>query len=88
MAAREVLSSPFIGQSFRNFIETIHSPDTRGAYKNSLSLYLKYRKYDTCDQLLHEDPKIIQMQLQEYVIYMRDELQVSKSTINNRLAAI
>jgi integrase len=78
----------FTGQAYRNFIETIHSPETRGAYKNSLSLFLRYKGVDTCKQLLIGDPKMIQSQLIDYVIYMREELQLSQSTINNRIAAI
>ena len=78
----------FAGQSYRNFIETIHSRFTRTAYKNSLSLYLRHRGVNDCEQLLQVDPKIIQSQLIDYVIYLREELQLSQSTINNRISAV
>jgi integrase len=78
----------FTGQAYRNFIQAVHSPYSRGAYKNSLSLYLRYRGFNTCDQILQEDQKIAQAHLVDYTIYMREELQLSKSTINNRLAAV
>lgn len=67
----------FTGPSYRNFIQTIHSPDTKGAYRNSLSLYLRFKKVHSCEQLI-EDPTIIQAQLIDYIIYMREELQLSQ----------
>ena len=42
--------------------ETIHSRFTRTTYKNSLSLYLRYRGVNDYEQLLQGDPKIIQSQ--------------------------
>ena len=78
----------FAGQSYRNFIETIHSRFTRTTYKNSLSLYLRHRGVNDCEQLLQGDPKIIQSQLIDYVIYLREELQLSAATINNRISAV
>jgi integrase len=78
----------FTGQAYRNFIETIHSPYMRETYRNSLSLYLRYRGFNTCEQLLEGDPKIIQSQLVDYIIYLREELQISQYTINGRIAAV
>jgi integrase len=83
--AEEIL---FTGQAYRNFIQAVHSPYSRGAYKNSLSLYLRYRGFNTCEQILQEDQKIAQAHLVDYTIYMREELQLTKSTMNNRLAAV
>ena len=76
------------GQSYRNFIQTVHSPFTRIAYKNSLSLYLRYLNISDCETLLQQDPKIIQSQLIEYVIYMKEELKLSRNTIYSRLSAV
>ena len=76
------------GQSYRNFIQTVHSPFTRIAYKNSLSLYIRYLNISDCDMLTHQDPKVIQSQLIEYVIYMKEELKLSRNTIYSRLSAV
>lgn len=59
------------GASYRNFIETIHSPFSRVNYKNSLSLYMQFRKVDNGDSLVTEDPKLIQDSLINYIIYLR-----------------
>ena len=76
------------GKSYRNFIEAVHSPHTRYSYNNSLSLYLKYKKVDSCDLLLQEDPRLIQQQLIDYIIYLREDLKISSSTINTRVAPL
>ena len=76
------------GQSYRNFIQAVHSPFTRIAYKNSLSLYLRYLNIGDCDRLLEQNPKVIQSQLIEYVIYMKEELKLSRNTIYSRLSAV
>jgi integrase len=78
----------FIGQSYRNFIETVHSPFSRAVYKNSLALYMQYRKVENCDQLLEGDPKIMQAQLIDYIISLKEENKLSATTINTKMAAI
>jgi integrase len=77
------------GQSYRNFIETVHSPYTRISYRNSLQLYLRHRNVSgSCEELLQGDPRLIQSQIIDYVIHPREELNLSSSTINNRVAAV
>ena len=76
------------GQSYSNFIEAVHSPFTRYSYRNSLSLYMQYKKVDSCDLLLQEDPRLAQQRLIDYIIYMREELKISAATINTRIAPI
>jgi hypothetical protein len=76
------------GQSYRNFIEAVHSPFSRIIYANYLKLYMQYRKIDDCEQLLRGDLRLIQAQLIDYTIHLREELKLSASTINSRLSAI
>ena len=47
-----------------------------------------HRKVDSCDQLLQEDPKVIEGQLIDYIIHMREELKIASATINTRIASI
>jgi hypothetical protein len=61
------------GNSYRNFIEAIHSPATRIVYKDALKHYMSWRKVQGCDQLLEGDIRLIQSQLIDYVIYLRQE---------------
>jgi integrase len=76
------------GQPYRNFIETVHSPFSRAVYSNSLKLYMQYMKVEDCDQLLQGDPRLIQSQLVDYIIYLREEKKVVANTINTTMAAI
>jgi integrase len=76
------------GKSYRNFIQAVYSPWSRIVYKNSLSLYMKYKNVEGCDSLLTEDPRIIEGSLIDYIIHMREELKVASATINARIAAV
>lgn len=49
---------------------------------------MRHRKVESCDQLLQGDPKVIEGQLIDYIIYMREELKIASATINTRIAPI
>jgi integrase len=78
----------FSGKAFRNFIEALHSPDTRKNYKNSLLFYMRFKQIENCDLLVKEDPKIIQERLIDYILYMREELKIASYSINTKIAPI
>lgn len=78
----------FSGGAYRNFIEAVHSPFTRYSYKNALLCYMRFKKIESCDLLLQEDPKIIQEKLIDYIIYMREELKNASLSINAKIVPI
>jgi integrase len=78
----------FSGKSYRNFIEVIHSPFTRSIYRNALFNYMRFKKVESCDLLLKEDPRVIEEQLIDYVIYNREELKIASNSINSKIAPI
>ena len=43
---------------------------------------MRFKKVENCDLLLEEDPKIIQEQLIDYIIYNREELRIGSNSIN------
>jgi integrase len=49
---------------------------------------MRFKKIENCDLLIKEDPKIIQEQLIDYIIYMREELRNASHSINTRIAPI
>jgi integrase len=78
----------FSGKSYRNFIEAIHSPFTRSIYRNALISYMRFKKVESCDLLLKEDPRVVEEQLIDYVIYNREELKIASLSINTKIAPI
>jgi integrase len=76
------------GKSYRNFIEAVHSPFTRYVYKNSLKLYMEYRKVENCDQLLEGNPRILQQQIIDYIISLREDNKLNATTISSRVAPV
>ncbi|MGI0001915.1 MAG: hypothetical protein ACRD42_02430, partial [Nitrososphaeraceae archaeon] len=76
------------GQSYRNFIEAVPSVSSRLVYRNSLQLFMQYREIEDCSLLLKGDFKLIEQQIIDYIIYLREELKLTKPTINSRIAAI
>lgn len=49
---------------------------------------MQQMKIEDCNQLLKGDPKILQQQLIDYIIYLREECKLTASTINSRMADI
>jgi integrase len=78
----------FSGKSYRNFIEAVHSPFTRSIYRNALFNYMRFKKVESCDLLLKEDPRIVEEQLIDYVIYNREELDIASNSISTKIAPI
>jgi hypothetical protein len=61
--------------AFRNIVDTCRAPATRNAYTKSLRLLLKYLRLEETDydKLIEKDPKIIQQDICDYILYMRND---------------
>jgi integrase len=62
------------GHSYRIFIEGLKSPVTKAAYSYALQKYMSYQNITNPDYLLihQENPKIIQNQIVEYLIHLKN----------------
>jgi hypothetical protein len=49
---------------------------------------MRFKKVESCDLLLKEDPRVIEEQLIDYVIYNREELKIASLSINSKIAPI
>lgn len=49
---------------------------------------MSYRNLSDCEQLLQGDPRLIQAQLIDYIIHLREERKVVAATINTTMASI
>jgi hypothetical protein len=55
--------------AYRLFIESLPSPASRIGYRNHLKLYAQYRNVETFNDLLKGDPRLLQSQIIDYIIY-------------------
>jgi hypothetical protein len=59
--------------AYHNFVETCRSPATRKGYVKALIYFMSYLHLqpDAYDKLLEKDPKLIQMDVCDFVSYLR-----------------
>jgi hypothetical protein len=49
---------------------------------------MRFKKVESCDLLLKEDPRVVEEQLIDYVIYNREELKIASNCISTKIAPI
>ena len=73
--------------AYRLFIESPPSPASRIVYWNDLKLYAQYRKVEAFEDLLKWDPRLLQSQIIDYIIYLKGQW-LSSNSINTRINSI
>jgi hypothetical protein len=75
--------------AYHNFVETCRSPATRKGYVKALTYFMSYLHLqpDAYDKLLEKDPKLIQMDVCDFVSYLRKK-GAAYATISMYVAAI
>jgi integrase len=75
--------------AFRNFAQTCRSPQTRHGYTVALHYFMSYLKLEHTeyDKLLDKEPKLIQMDICDYVLHLKEK-QLSAATVSMYLAAV
>jgi site-specific recombinase XerD len=84
------LSSPTsTSLAFRNLTETCRSPATRRVYTMALRFFMDYLHlpYDAYDKLLEKEPKLIQMDICDFITHLR-KAGHSPASVSTYLAAI
>jgi hypothetical protein len=81
-------TTPIASTAYRNFIETCRSSATRREYSKCLRYFMSFLRLGPEDynKLLDKDPKTIQMDICDFVNFMKKEH--SSSTVTLYLAAI
>jgi integrase len=89
-AAAAAAASSESATYYNNFINSIRSEATKNQYIYCLQKYMKYYKLDNVeDLLLHvEKPKLIQADIIQYVVWLKQTEKISSSTIRLYLSAI
>lgn len=70
-----------------NFINTCRSPATRTLYKRGMEYFMKFSKLDDYDRILDLDPKVLQMNICDYIVFLKSK-GLSSRTISSYISAI
>src|SRR5919106_4463189 len=73
--------------AYRLFIESFASPASRIVYQNNLKLFAQYRKVQTFEDLLKGDPRLLQSQIIDYIVHLKEK-GLSGYSINTRINSI
>jgi integrase len=76
--------------AYRNFVQTCRSAETRKIYVNALHYYMDYLKlgHEEYDRLLDKDTKLIQMDICDYITYLRNSTTLSSGSISTYISAV
>src|SRR5688500_19036959 len=85
--SQQVSSSQSSSVAYRNFINTCRSPVTRKHYARSLEYFTKFLKIDDYDRILDMDPKLLQMNICDYIVFLRSN-NLAPRSIASYVAAI
>lgn len=85
--SQQVPSSQSSSAAYRNFINTCRSPVTRKHYTRSLEYFTKFLKLDDYDRILDMDPKLLQMNICDYIVFLRSN-NLAPRSIASYVAAI
>jgi hypothetical protein len=79
-----------IDMAYRNFVGTFRSPSTRHIYKKALQYFLSYLKLGAQDhvKLLDMNTKIAQMNICDYISYLRNQKGLASQTIAPYVSAV
>jgi integrase len=72
----------FSGEAYRNFVCSARSVATKNSYTKALRLYMKFKGLTDCEQLLKGEPKLIQSNIIEWLIYLKEVQNLSYASIS------
>ena len=71
--------------AYRLFIESLASPASRIVYQNNLKLFAQYRKVQTFEDLLKGDPRLLQSQIIDYIVHLKEKGLSGYSIVSTQL---
>jgi hypothetical protein len=72
----------FSGEAYRNFVCSARSVATKNSYTNALRQYMKFKGLTDCEQLLKGEPKLIQSNIIEWLIHLKEVQNLSYASIS------
>ena len=74
-------SSSISGEAYRNFVWSARSLTKKNSY-TKLRLYMKFKVLTDCEQLLAGEPKLIQSNIIEWLIHLKEVQNLSYASIS------
>lgn len=76
------------GTAYRNFVQSLRSAATKKDYLASLSYYMTYLKVDDYEALVKDHPQLIQSNIIDYLIFLREERKLAPNSIKSYIAGV
>src|SRR6476660_8095881 len=77
--AQDILLS---GEAYRYFVNSARSLATKNSYTKALRLYMKFKGLTDCEQLLKGEPKLIQSNIIDWLIHLKEVQNLSYASIS------
>ena len=71
----------FSGEAYRNFVCSARSVATKNSYTKALRLYMRFKGLTDCEELLKGEPKLIQSNIIEWLIHLKEVQNLSYASI-------
>ena len=71
----------FSGEAYRYFVNSARSMATKNAYTKALRLYMRFKGLTDCEQLLAGEPKLIQSNIIEWLIHLKEVQNLSSASV-------
>jgi integrase len=75
-------------QAYRNFVHSIKSESTKKDYLIALKYFMLYVKVENVDHLLIPDPKLIQSNIIDFIVYLKNTKKLAPASIATYVASI
>jgi site-specific recombinase XerD len=84
----ETSNTIIVDNSYRNFIQSIKSANTKIDYARGLKYFLKFMKAAEYNDLLDKEPKLIQSDIIDDIIYLREQKKLAPASISAYVCAV
>jgi hypothetical protein len=96
MSSTTIATTTTDSVAYRNFVNTCRSAKTRKDYERSLQYYISYLRLQLdqineksiYDYLVAQDPKITQMNICDYITYLRKSKNLSSKSIASYVSGV
>jgi hypothetical protein len=70
------------GDYYRNFVNAVRAEQTRNKYVYALKKFMLYTKCEDLDRLVKTEPRLVEAQIIDWIVYLRQEQKLSHGIVN------